>query len=237
MDINCDLGEGMKNDHRIMAYLDSCNIACGGHAGDRETMINTLRLARKHGVKAGAHPSFEDRKNFGRKEVSVPQDVLRAQLIHQIGVLNDLAKGENIRLHHVKAHGALYNMAWKSDEMATVLIEAVQFFNQNLCIYAPFDSALERKAKEAGMPIMIEIFADRNYDDDFTLVSRMHPKAVITEVAEVRKRVEKIIRDGSLISLHGKKRSINFDTLCVHGDHPHAVEIVKELRDLKRALH
>jgi UPF0271 protein len=237
MDINCDLGEGMENDHKIMPYLDSCNIACGGHAGDKETMIKTLRLAKKYGVKAGAHPSFEDIKNFGRKEVSVPMDMLKTQLINQIGLLNELAKAENIRLHHVKAHGALYNMAWKSNEISSVIIEVVQFFKQELYLYVPFDSALEKKAKEAGIPFMIEIFADRNYDDHFELVSRLNPKAVITEAIEVRKRMEKIIRGGALISLHGKKRSINFDTLCVHGDHPHAVEIVKELRDLKRALH
>jgi len=227
----------MKNDHKIMPYLDSCNIACGGHAGDTETMIKTLRLAKIHGVKAGAHPSFEDRKNFGRKELKVPLDTLKTQLVNQIGLLNELAIAENIRLQHVKAHGALYNMAWKSNEISTVIIEATQFFNEELCLYVPFDSVLERKAKEAGIPFMIEIFADRNYDDRFELVSRMNPKAVITDVTEVRKRMEKIIREGALFSLHGKKRSINFDTLCVHGDHPHAVEIVKELRDLKRELH
>jgi len=237
MDINCDLGEGLKNDYRLMPYLDSCNIACGGHAGDKETMIKTLRLAGKYGVKAGAHPSFEDRKNFGRKEVSVPMEVLKTQLIQQIGLLYELTKAENMSLHHVKAHGALYNMAWNSNEIATVIIEAVQFFKEKLCIYGPFDSALERKAKEAGIPFMIEIFADRNYEDDFRLVSRMKPKAIITDPDEVRKRMEKIISEGALISLHGKKRSINFDTLCVHGDHPHAVKIVKELRDLKRELY
>lgn len=236
MDINCDLGEGMSNDQEIMAYIDSCNIACGGHAGDKSSMIHSLQLAKENGVKAGAHPSFEDSINFGRKEMSLPNDVLKNQLIRQIDLLNELAIKEGMRLHHVKAHGALYNMASRSEEIAGVFMEAVQYFNQNLCVYVPFDSELEKKARENGVPFMIEVFADRNYDDDFNLISRNAPKAVIETAEEVRGRVEKMIREGILISLHGKKRNINFDTLCVHGDHPNALEIVRELSDLNRQL-
>ena len=233
MDINCDLGEGIGNDDKIMAYIDSCNIACGGHAGDNNTMIKTLYLAKKHGVKVGAHPSFEDKKNFGRKELSVSKAVLKAQLISQIDALNQLAQDANMKLHHVKAHGALYNMAAKSTEIAQIIIEAVQSFEQKLYIYAPFDSELAKKAKIMGVPCMIEVFADRNYDDDFNLLSRKEPMAVIESVKEIKSRVEKMISEGTLISLHGIKRSINFDTLCVHGDHPHALEIVRELFILK----
>jgi len=233
MDINCDLGEGMSYDREIMAYIDSCNIACGAHAGNETTMIQSLKMAKKHNVKAGAHPSFEDRINFGRKEISLPGKVLKDQLIKQIEFLNQLAKKEDMELHHVKAHGALYNMASRSEEIAGVFIEAVQYFEENLCIYAPFNSELEKKAKEKGIPCMIEIFADRNYDDDFNLVSRTHPEAVIGSVAAVKRRVEKMMSEGVLISLHGRKRNINFDTLCVHGDHPLALEIVKELSELK----
>jgi UPF0271 protein len=236
MDINCDLGEGMGNDAEIMAYINSCNIACGGHAGDKDTMIKTLHLAKKHGVKAGAHTSFEDKKNFGRMDLSVSKGVLKAQLINQIDALNQLAKAENMKLHHVKAHGALYNMAAKSGEIAQIIVEAVQFFEQNLYIYVPFDSELEKKAKIMGVPYKIEVFADRNYDDDFNLLSRKEPLAVLETTEEVKSRVEKMIREGTLISLHGIKRSINFDTLCVHGDHPHALEIVRELSYLKRRL-
>ena len=233
MDINCDLGEGMGNDDKIMPYINSCNIACGGHAGDKNTMIKTLHLAKKYGVKAGAHPSYEDKINFGRKELSVSKGLLKAQLINQIDVLNQLAKDENMKLHHVKAHGALYNMAAKSGEIAQIIVEAVQFVEQNLYIYAPFDSELEKKAKIMGVPYMIEVFADRNYDDDFNLLSRKVPLAVIETTEEVKSRVKKMIKEGTLISLHGIKRSINFDTLCVHGDHPHALEIVRELFILK----
>lgn len=233
MDINCDLGEGMANDAEIMAYINSCNIACGGHAGDKNSMIKTLKLAKKYGVRAGAHPSFEDVENFGRKELLVSKPVLKAQLIGQIDALNQLALDENMKLHHVKAHGALYNMAAKSSEIAQIIVEAVQFFKQNLFIYAPFDSELEKKAKIMGVPYMIEVFADRNYDDDFNLLSRKEPMALIETTEEVKSRVEKMISEGTLISLHGIKRSINFDTLCVHGDHPYALEIVRELFILK----
>ena len=236
MDINCDLGEGMPNDQKIMAYIDSCNIACGAHAGDKTTMLQSLKLAKKHKVKAGAHPSFEDRINFGRKEVSLPGNVLKDQLIKQIDVLNQLAKKEGMELHHVKAHGALYHMASRSEEIAGVFIEAVQYFEENLFIYVPFNSELEKKAKEKGVPCMIEVFADRNYDDDFNLVSRTQPAAVIDSVAEVKWRMEKMMKEGVLISLQGRKRNINFDTLCVHGDHPLAIEIVKELSELKRQM-
>lgn len=236
MDINCDLGEGMSNDREIMAYIDSCNIACGGHAGDVSSMIRSLQSAKEHGVKAGAHPSFEDSINFGRKEMSLPNEVLKQQLIRQIDLLIQLAKKEGMKLHHVKAHGALYNMASRSKEIAGVIIEAVQYFKQDLCVYVPFDSEMEKKARENGVPFMVEVFADRNYDDDFNLISRVEPKAVIGAAEEVKRRVEIMIREGILISLHGKKRKINFDTLCVHGDHPNALEIVRELSDLNRQL-
>lgn len=224
----------MSNDQEIMAYIDSCNIACGGHAGDKSTMIQSLKLSKKYGVLAGAHPSFEDRDNFGRKEMFLPNKVLKDQLIKQIDVLNQLAKNEGMKLHHVKAHGALYNMAARSDEIATVFIEAVQYFKQDLCVYVPFESELEKKAKEKRVPFRIEVFADRNYDDDFTLISRSDAEAVIEGVEEIKSRVERMLRDGNLISLHGRKRNINFDTLCVHSDHPKAVEIVRALRALKK---
>lgn len=225
----------MPNDQEIMAYIDSCNIACGAHAGDEATMLSSLKLAKKHGVKAGAHPSFEDSVNFGRKEILLPKDVLKKQIIKQIDTLDQLAKREHMKLHHVKAHGALYNMAARSEEIAGVFIEAVQYFDQNLCVYVPFDSELEKKAREMGVPFMIEVFADRNYNDHFALISRSDPEAVIVSAGEIKSRVERMMKDGILISLHGRKRNINFDTLCVHSDHPNALEIVRELSALKNS--
>lgn len=223
----------MGHDHDIMPYLDSCNIACGGHAGDRDSISRTLRLARKFDVKPGAHPSFADAENFGRKEISVSPDLLRSQLVDQIGLISAVAREENMELHHVKAHGALYNKAAVSADTARLLIEVVQSFDKGLCLYVPFDSLIEKMSKEMGIPLMTEVFADRNYDDNFNLLPRSERDALIESPDEVKRRVERLLRDRTLVSLHGKKRIVNFDTLCVHGDHPKAVEIVKMLRDLK----
>ena len=232
MDINCDLGEGIGRDADIMPYLDSCSIACGGHAGDRETMVDTLRLAREHEVRVGAHPSFEDRKNFGRTEMYVPPEQLRSQLIHQIAELSVLAKLEDVELAHVKAHGALYNMSARSADLASLLIDVVDFFNEDLILYVPFGSLLFRKAREAGIPFMVEAFADRNYDDDFRLVPRSEPNAVITDPELVKERVERLLGEQQMISANGNVRKVEVDTLCIHGDNPRAVEIARELRSL-----
>lgn len=232
MDINCDLGEGMGRDGDIMPYLDSCSIACGGHAGDRETMLATLRLAREHEVRVGAHPSFEDRTNFGRTEMYVPHEQLRSQLIHQIAELSVLAKLEDVELKHVKAHGALYNMSARSADLASLLIEVVDFFNEDLILYVPFDSLLERKSREAGIPYMVEAFADRNYDDDFRLVPRSRPDAVITDPELVLERVERLLSEQEIVSANGKVRKVEVDTLCIHGDNPRAVEIAELLKRL-----
>lgn len=233
MDINCDLGEGMDHDPEIMPYIDSCNIACGGHAGDHDTIRRTLRLAKKFHVKPGAHPSFADTENFGRKEVSVAPDLLRTQLMDQISLIMALAREENMEMHHIKAHGALYNVAARCADTASLLIEVAEFFGRELYLYVPFDSLIEKMAAEKGIPFMTEVFADRNYDDNFNLLPRSERDALIESPVEIKKRVERLLSDRTLVSLHGKKRIVNFDTLCVHGDHPKAVEIVKLLRGLK----
>jgi len=236
MDINCDIGEGIGNDADLMPYLSSCNIACGGHAGDRETMISTMRLAKEYDVKIGAHPSFEDRPNFGRKEIYVPQERLRSQLIHQIAELGALARLEDVEIHHVKPHGALYNMAARSSKLAELVVNVLGFFKEDLLLYVPFGSQLERKSKEAGIPYAVEAFADRNYDEAFGLVPRSEPGAVITDPEEVRKRVDRMIRKGEVVSASGKVKQVEIDTICIHGDNPSAIDIAKELADLIKDL-
>lgn len=216
-----------------MPYLDSCNIACGGHVGDRETMLAAIRLAKEQNVKIGAHPSYEDRKNFGRKELYVPREELRSQLIHQIAELSVLARLEDARLDHIKLHGALYNMAAKSADLARLVIGVVNFFREEIALYVPFGSLLERKAREAGLPHAKEAFADRNYDDQFNLLSRDLPEAVITDPVQACERVERMMRDGEVVSVSGKVRKVEIDTICIHGDNPNAVEIARELCDLK----
>jgi UPF0271 protein len=236
MDINCDLGEGIGNDADLMPYLSSCNIACGGHAGDRETMIFTMRLAKEHDVKIGAHPSFEDRPNFGRKEIYVPRERLRSQLIHQIAELGALARLEDVEIHHVKPHGSLYNMAARSSDLAKLIVNVLGFFKEDLVLYVPFGSQLERKSKEAGIPYAVEAFADRNYNDAFGLVPRSEPEAVITDPEEIRERVERMINKGEVVSVSGKVRHVDIDTICIHGDNPSAVDIARELADLIKDL-
>ena len=179
MHINCDLGEGMTDDALLMPFLDSCNIACGGHAGTDSSMLKTLELAKKFNVKAGAHPSFEDRLNFGRKAVQVPSKVLKSQLIDQITALNTIAKEEEVMLTHVKAHGALYNLSAASYELAMVLIEAITFFKEDLCIFVPYGSLIEDIVKKEGLSHKVEVFADRNYNDELKLMPRSHPQSVL----------------------------------------------------------
>ncbi len=220
----------------MMPYLTSCNIACGGHAGDRETMISTMNLAKEHGVKIGAHPSFEDRPNFGRKEMYVPPERLRSQLIHQIAEISALARLEDVPVHHVKPHGALYNMAARSSDLARLIVEVIQFFDEDLVLYVPFDSRLERKASEAGIPYAVEAFADRNYSDDFHLLPRSQPDAVITDPIEIRERVGRMMRKGEVVSVSGKVRQVDIDTVCIHGDNPAAVNIARELFHLNQEL-
>ena len=233
MDVNCDLGEGLPNDEKLMAFIDSCSIACGGHAGDQQSMVKSLRLAKQYGVKAGAHPSFEDRQNFGRKEMKLSLGSLRSVLIKQIGKLNSLAESEGVRLHHVKAHGALYNLAARSEEVAEVLIEAVGFIQPELCIFVPYGSVMEKLAKKKGIPHWVEVFADRNYDQNMRLIARTDPHAIIEDPTLIKERVSRMISKKTLLTVDGAELKIDFDTVCVHGDHPRSLEILKELHAIK----
>ena len=226
----------MPNDLEIMPYLGSCNIACGGHAGDRESMREAVRMAKRHNVKIGAHPSFEDRENFGRSEMHVSGEKLRSQLIHQVAALNEIVKAEDAHLHHIKPHGALYNMAARSPQIAEVVVDVVRFFHENLGLFVPFDSVVERKAREAGLETWIEVFADRHYDDAFRLLARTEPEAVLEDPLEIRDRVERMMKDGIVISVNGVMKQVRPDTVCFHGDHPRAPEIARALHDLNRLM-
>lgn len=236
MDVNCDLGEGVGNDSDLMKYIGSCNIACGGHAGDFETMKNTLLLAKRYDVKIGAHPSFMDRSNFGRKELIVPKDLLVKQLVAQIKSLIEIAGTLDMKLHHVKPHGALYNMAARSKETAQVIVEVMKNFSNRLFLYVPFNSEIEILAKTNGILVKTEAFADRNYTDDFSLVPRSEPFSVIENKEKIRNRVLDIFKNQCVTSVNGIKTKTHIDTVCVHGDHVNAVEITRILSDLKTDL-
>ncbi|MCD6544911.1 MAG: 5-oxoprolinase subunit PxpA [Flavobacteriaceae bacterium] len=232
MDINCDLGEGLANDAQIMPYISSCNIACGGHAGNIELIKKTVQLAKKFQVKIGAHPSFVDRENFGRKELYVPKDLLIEQIIDQISVLKRIVEKEGEVLHHVKPHGALYNMAAKDEKIAKSVIEAVQFFDDGLILYVPFRSSIANELIKRNLPFYYELFADRMYLDDLSLMSRKETGSVIENPKRVLKRVKQLIDLGTIKTVQGNNIKIESDTICVHGDNPNAVEIVKSLSTL-----
>ena len=229
MDINCDLGEGIGNDDQIMPFISSCNIACGVHAGNLNMMRSTVLLAKKYNVKVGAHPSFNDRENFGRKQMFIPKNILRSQIINQIISLKEITDNEGIELNHLKPHGALYNMASKYNEIAMAVIEAVQHFDKELLLYVPYGSLIARKAREANVPVLYEAFADRTYDNNLNLVPRTEKGAIIDDLDIVFERVQQMIEKGTVISNTGKEIKIKVDTICVHGDNPNATEIVKKL--------
>ncbi|NOQ91190.1 MAG: 5-oxoprolinase subunit PxpA [Flavobacteriaceae bacterium] len=229
MDINCDLGEGLSNDALIMPYISSCNIACGAHAGNFNIMKSTVILAKNHNVKIGAHPSFSDRDNFGRKDMFIPKSILKSQIINQITSLKQIAEKEGVKLHHVKPHGALYNMAAKFNDVAMAVIEAVEYFGENLILYVPYRSLIARKLREKNMHFYYESFADRTYNDDLTLVSRDEPDYLIENSNRILKRVKQLINSETIITNSGKTIKIRSNTICVHGDNPNVVEIVKVL--------
>lgn len=233
MDINCDLGEGVSDEAALMSLIDSCSIACGGHFGDISSMTKTLALAKKFGVKAGAHPSYNDRTNFGRKKMKVSPERLKRQIIEQISTLDELSGSMGMTLHHVKAHGALYNEAARDKTIGNVLIDSVVSFGRDLCIFVPYGSNLHQLVTERKIKHWVEVFADRNYNENFELISRGLDNAVISEPLEVKNRVRMMIREQCVKLGNGQKVPINFDTICVHGDHPKALDIVKGLNALK----
>ena len=235
-DVNCDLGEGMANDKALMALIDSCNIACGGHAGDAQTMNESVQLAATHKVKIGAHPSFVDKFNFGRKVLNVDPAKLRDDVQEQVSALVEIAKKTNQVLHHVKAHGALYNLTAVSEPHAELMIDLMKGLGAPALLFVPAFSILEKRAKEEGLPVWIEAFADRNYGEDFRLLPRSEQRALLHDPDEIKERVEFMYRHQCLISAKGKKGKTRIDTYCLHGDHPNALENAKQLRRLKNSL-
>ncbi|MGI9532374.1 5-oxoprolinase subunit PxpA [Lutimonas sp.] len=234
MDINCDLGEGISGEEAIMSLVDSCSIACGGHYGDADSMIKTLTLAQKFGVKAGAHPSYIDPINFGRKVMDISPVRLKQQIMEQISTLDQLSKSIGLTLHHVKAHGALYNEAARNKTIGNVLIDSVVSFGRDLCIFVPYASNLHQLAIDRNVKHWIEVFADRNYRENYELISRGHENAVILEPLKVKNRVRMMVQERQVKLENGQGLPIEFDTICVHGDHPKAFEIVKGLNALKQ---
>jgi len=229
VDINADVGEGLNNEGLLMPYLSSCNIACGGHAGDKESMRKVVKLAKQHKVKIGAHPSFPDKQNFGRQVMEMPCADLYTSLKQQIRSLMQVIRDEHATLHHVKPHGALYNLAAKDEKTANVIIEVVKSIAFPLYLYVPYGSVVAELARKEGVKITYEAFADRNYNEDLSLVSRSLPNAIITNPVEVFEHVKKMIFEKKVKTNNGVEVEINADTFCIHGDNPEALKLLQNL--------
>jgi len=229
VDINCDLGEGMSCDAEIMQYITSCSIACGGHYGTEETMLNTLALAKEHGLKIGAHPSYPDKENFGRKTLQMSKEALQKSLKEQIDLLLGLLNEQDLRLHHVKPHGALYNDACRDTELSNLVLEVIKACCPEAKLYAPYASQLAECALKHDIKVIYEVFADRNYNDDLSLVSRSQANALIHDSDDSYKHVRKMLLENKVLTVKNTLQSIQADTICVHSDTQEAVAIVAQL--------
>lgn len=223
VDLNADLGEGAPDDAELLAFVSSVNIACGWHAGDARLMQVTVEAALARGVAIGAHPSYPDRENFGRSEMQLSPADVRADLIYQIGALDALVKAQGGRLHHVKPHGALYNQAARDPALADAIATAVLDVDPTLALYGLAGSELLRAAERAGLRAVAEVFADRGYRADGSLVPRSRPGALILDVDEAVARTLRMVREGVVQAISGETIPLRADTLCLHGDGPHAL--------------
>ncbi|RZL92910.1 MAG: 5-oxoprolinase subunit PxpA [Variovorax sp.] len=231
IDLNADLGEGCDNDEALLALVSSANIACGWHAGDAKTMRQCVRWAIDNGVAIGAHPSFPDRENFGRSEMNLPLDEVIAGMLYQIGALAAIVKAEGGRLTHVKPHGALYNQAVKDPALADALCEAVRRFDPSLKFFGLAGSGMIEAARRAGLQPVEEVFADRAYNADGSLVSRKLPGALIESDADAIAQTLSLVRDHRVTAIDGSTVPVNAQSVCLHGDGAHALAFAQRIRE------
>jgi UPF0271 protein len=230
VDINADLGEGAGHDAELFELISSANIATGFHVGDSDTMHAAVCAAKEHGVAVGAHPSFFDRENFGRKELKVSNEEVFDAVAYQLGIFQAIAFGVGMRPNHVKPHGALYNMAVRDNKLADAIGRAIASVDPKLILFAPDNSELARASEAYGLQIAREIFGDRNYLNDGWLVPRTRPDALLRDPKEAAQRVLRMLREGKVRSVEGRDVDVRGETICVHGDTPGAVEFARELR-------
>ncbi|MEX0315809.1 MAG: 5-oxoprolinase subunit PxpA [Allomuricauda sp.] len=229
IDINCDVGEGVGNESRLLPLINSCNIACGGHAGDLETMRQVIRLAKKFGVKIGAHPSYPDKLNFGRQVMDISAEALQRSIEHQLQSFESVVKSENASMNHIKAHGALYNQTAKDELLAQVYLDIVKKYREHTYLYVPYGSVIAQLALENKFKIIYEAFGDRNYNMDLSLVSRKMENAMIKEPQNVLQHVLPIIKEERVRTISNEYVKLRADTLCIHGDTASALQILMYL--------
>jgi len=220
----------MGQDAALMDSISSANVACGFHAGDPGAMRATIALAREKGVAIGAHPGFQDLVGFGRREMKATPAEVEDLVLYQVSALAGMASAQGVRLQHVKAHGALYNMACRDRALADAIAKAVAAFDRSLILFGLPNSELLRAGAAAGLSIAAEVFADRAYDPDGSLTSRTKPGSVIHDTSKVVERAIKMVRDKQVIAVDGSTISLKADTICLHGDTPGAADHAKAVR-------
>ena len=235
IDINCDVGEGIQNEHLIMPFISSCNIACGGHFGDKNTILKTIELAIEYNVAIGAHPSFVDKKNFGRQFLDLSEAALKQSIEEQLDLFLSCLAIFNQKMHHIKPHGALYNLIAKDRCEAQKFIRIIKKYVKDCFLFVPYNSEIAKVALENNIKIKYEAFADRNYNTDLSLVSRDYENALILSSVEIVRHVLKILKTNRVQTVSGLEKEIKADTLCVHGDTENVIEIISFLKtELKK---
>lgn len=232
IDLNCDMGEGMANDAALMPFISSANIACSAHAGDENIMQQTVALALQYGVAIGAHPSFDDKENFGRTEMQLTTAEVYTLVQQQVQLLNKICVAAAAKLHHVKPHGALYNMAAKDATLSAAIAKAVFDINPALIVYGLSGSHLISEAKKLGLKTASEVFADRTYREDGSLTPRSQANALIEDEAIAMQQILQFVQQKTVTSTSGQIISLQADTICIHGDGKHAVAFAKRTATL-----
>jgi len=234
--LNCDLGEtsihhSAENDTELMKLINTANIACGFHAGDELTMKKTVDLAIKHNVSIGAHPSFADKENFGRKRINLTKNEIKKLVLNQIQILSEISESRGLSLTHVKPHGALNNMACENYELSFTIGETIKELNKDLIFLVLPETEMEKAGKDLNLKVACEIFADRNYEDNGRLVSRDHSHALKSDVVEATQNIINMLNDKAILCYSGKRIPCQIDSICVHGDGKNAVEIVRNIKN------
>ncbi|MFZ7304716.1 5-oxoprolinase subunit PxpA [Avibacterium avium] len=230
VDLNVDLAEGCGNDQRLLQLVTSANVACGLHAGDFNEMRKAIRWAKENQVQVGAHPSFPDRENFGRTNMQLPDEELKACLLYQLGAIKALCEAETVPLAYVKPHGALYNQAVKDEALASLIAQTLKIFDPKLKLMGLSGSLMLQVAEQQGLGVISEVFADRHYLADGSLVPRTRPDAMVENDDEAISQVLQMVLQGTVPSVDGVEVPIKADSICLHGDGEHAISFAEKIR-------
>lgn len=240
VDLNSDLGESfgrytIGNDDKIIPLITSANVACGYHASDPVVMNKTIAMAKEAGIRVGAHPGFPDLMGFGRRNMNVSKEEAKAYTLYQLGALDAFCRAQGVKMQHVKPHGALYNMAAKDYDLSVAICEAIKEFDDSLIVMALSGGELVHAAKDMGLRVALEVFADRAYEEDGSLVARTKEGAMITDEEEAIRRVIRMVKEKKVTAITGKDIDIKADSICVHGDGAKALAFVERIREAMQA--